>query len=360
MSSPSSAGASPTADTGGAVIATPPGAPDRSPGTSPAAAPGGQLSSSAPPSAAAVAPAVPSAPPATQPASSGSGVPPAPPATQPGSSGSGVPSAPSPSPSPAAAPAGPTLVEVVDLPSNPARRRAQTWEAPAPPWTLEGYQWPLPKGIITDPFGPSPWGSRLVNGQLFHDGIDVATVCGDRIVAAHDGVVLAAGRKFDSLIGWVGDLGPYTARLDEKKLWWSLPITVVIDDGNGYRSIYAHFSQVVVKPGQRVKAGQPLGYEGATGRATGCHLHYGLFAPHETATFAIEPSVVERMLVPPFQIARIDPLLVLPKRPGDASPGSTRAPAPVPAPGSTLMPRSTPAPGSTPVPAPGLPYGLGE
>jgi len=180
--------------------------------------------------------------------------------------------------------------------------------------------WPLPKGLITDPFGPSPWGSRLVNGQLFHDGLDIATVCGDRIVAAHAGIVLAAGRRFDEKIGWVGDLRPYFARLDAMKLWWSLPISVVIDDGNGYRSIYAHFRQVTVKPGQRVKAGQLIGYEGATGRATGCHLHYGLFAPHETATFAIEPAVVKRMLVPPFQIARIDPLRVLPRRGGDGQP----------------------------------------
>ena len=217
---------------------------------------------------------------------------------------------------------------VVDLPANVARRRSQTWEAPPPPWTLDGYVWPLPGGRITDTFGPSPWGSRVVDGQLFHDGIDIASYCGDRVVAAHAGVVLAAGRAFDTMIGWIGDLRPYLARLDEKKLRSTLPITVVIDDGNGYRSIYAHFYQVAVKPGKRVRAGQFLGYEGATGRATGCHLHYGLFAPHETATFAIEPSVVERMLVPRLQIARIDPLLVLPRRAADvgsppaADPGS--------------------------------------
>ena len=51
-------------------------------------------------------------------------------------------------------------------------------------------------------------------GEHFHDGIDLATFCGDRIVAAHDGVVLAAGRHFDEEIGWIGDLGPYLRRLD--------------------------------------------------------------------------------------------------------------------------------------------------
>ena len=193
---------------------------------------------------------------------------------------------------------------------------------PAPPETLVGYRSPLPHGRLTLPFGPSPWGSRLVEGKAFHDGVDIATFCGDHIKAAHDGTVLAASRRFDTEIGWVGNLKPYFARLDRKHLWGTLPITVVIDDGNGYRSIYAHFSKVVVKKGQTVKAGQLLGYEGMTGRASGCHLHYGLFSPLETATFAIEPDVVKRMKVPSAQIARIDPLLVIP------TPGAKPKPTP--------------------------------
>jgi len=198
----------------------------------------------------------------------------------------------------------PTPVEVAGPPVAPM---------PAPPETLAGYRSPLPHGRLTLPFGPSPWGSRLVEGNAFHDGVDLATFCGDRIKAAHDGKVLAAGRRFDTEIGWVGSLKPYFARLDKKHLWGTLPITVVIDDGNGYRSIYAHFGKVVVKKGQTVKAGQLLGFEGATGRASGCHLHYGLFSPLETGTFAIEPDVVKRMKVPGFQVARVDPLIVLPQ-----------------------------------------------
>ncbi len=192
------------------------------------------------------------------------------------------------------------------MPSTKSRLRRPT--------RLTGYVWPLPHGRITLPFGPTPWGSWLVDGELFHDGIDLATFCGDRVVAAHDGVVLAAGRHFDEYLGWIGDLGPYTARLDAKHLWFELPIVVVIDDGNGYRSVYAHFYQVVVKAGQRVHAGQFLGYEGATGHASGCHLHYGLFNPNETATYATEPRVMKQLLVPGAETARIDPLRVLPPR----------------------------------------------
>jgi murein DD-endopeptidase MepM/ murein hydrolase activator NlpD len=184
-----------------------------------------------------------------------------------------------------------------------------------PPETLTGYRWPLPRGRLTLPFGPSAWGSRVVDGEPFHDGIDLATFCGDRIVAAHSGTVLAAGRRYDRYMGWVGDLGPYLDRLERKGLWSTLPIVVVVDDGNGYRSVYAHFGKVVVRKGATVKAGQLLGYEGRTGRASGCHLHYGLFSPAEVATFGIDLAVVKRMKVPDRQTARIDPLPVLGERP---------------------------------------------
>ena len=197
--------------------------------------------------------------------------------------------------------------------------------APAPA-TLTGYRWPLPRGRVTLPFGPSPWGSRIVDGEPFHDGVDLATFCGDRVVAAHGGTVLAAGRRYDQFMGWVGDIGPYVDRLEKKQLWSTLPIVVVIDDGNGYRSVYAHFGKVVVKAGASVKAGQLLGYEGMTGRASGCHLHYGLFSPMEAATFGIEPTVAKRMRLPDRQIARIDPMPVLGERP--KPPKATPAPKP--------------------------------
>jgi murein DD-endopeptidase MepM/ murein hydrolase activator NlpD len=129
-------------------------------------------------------------------------------------------------------------------------------------------------------------------------------------------------------MGWVGDLKPYLDRLEKKHLWSTLPIVVVIDDGNGYRSIYAHFGKVVVRKGAAIKAGQLLGYEGRTGRASGCHLHYGLFSPAEAATFGIDAEVVKRMKVPSRQIARIDPMPVLGERP--PSPSPLEGPTPTP------------------------------
>ena len=173
------------------------------------------------------------------------------------------------------------------------------------------------------------------------------------MVAAHDGVVLAASRKFDTQMGWIGDLKSYFHRLDLNKLWFTLPIVVVIDDGNGYRSIYAHFSKVVVKRGDTVKAGDFIGYEGMTGRASGCHVHYGLFSPLETATFGIDPVVVKKLRVPPIQIARIDPLLILPPRPQDqpsASPGGSASPGPSAS--ASASPSASPSRGPSMGPSP--------
>ncbi len=183
-----------------------------------------------------------------------------------------------------------------------------------PALALTGYVWPLENAFVTLPFGPTSWGEYIVDGALFHDGLDMATWCGDNVHAAHDGVVLAAGREYDDYMGWIGDLAPYRNLLDTRHWWGSLPIVVVIDDGDGYRSIYAHEYKVTVKPGQRVTAGQVIGYEGATGNATGCHVHFGLFSPSQAATFEMDPKIVAKLLVPAYEIARIDPLLVLPFR----------------------------------------------
>jgi murein DD-endopeptidase MepM/ murein hydrolase activator NlpD len=183
---------------------------------------------------------------------------------------------------------------------------------PPPIVTLTGYRWPIEKGRISLPFKAIPGGEFTNRGQRFHDGVDMASFCGAPVGAAHAGVVLAAGRHFDDEIGWIGSLTAYYHRLNSRHLWGQLPVVVVIDDGNGYRSMYAHFRDVTVRVGQRVRAGQLIGHEGATGHASGCHVHYGLFSPLETRTFGVRADIVQRMHLPRREIARIDPLAVLP------------------------------------------------
>jgi murein DD-endopeptidase MepM/ murein hydrolase activator NlpD len=212
---------------------------------------------------------------------------------------------------------------------------------PPRPAALTGYVWPLAHGRITLPFKAIPGGTRIKDGKLWHDGLDVATFCGDSVLATHDGVVLAAGRRFDDFIGWVGDLGPYYKLLDARKLWDDLPIVVVIDDENGYRSMYAHFSKVTVAAGDRVRAGQRIGFEGRTGHASGCHVHYGLFSPLEPKTFGVRADILKRLKLPVAEIARIDPIEVLPD--GPSALGLRRFPVPPASPAPP--PRAAASPG---------------
>jgi murein DD-endopeptidase MepM/ murein hydrolase activator NlpD len=183
---------------------------------------------------------------------------------------------------------------------------------PLPAPLLEGYAWPLRNARITNGFGAGRPSSFRLDGEPFHDGIDIASFCGARITAAHDGVVLGAGRRTQGLMGWIGDLTPFRAKLDAEDAWRTQAISVVIDDGNGYRSVYAHLGVATVEKGDIVMAGDLIGWEGASGNATGCHLHYAIFNPLETATLELDPKIAKKNKLPATQIARIDPLLVLP------------------------------------------------
>ncbi len=200
----------------------------------------------------------------------------------------------------------------------PTGRWTQQTLGPTPPQDLTGYRWPVSNARITNTFGVGRPGNEVVDGESMHDGIDVSSFCGAHVVAAHDGVVLAAGRHYEGYAGWVGDLEPYRDRLDRRNAWGGLAIGVVIDDGNGYRSIYLHLNLATVDKGDIVRAGDMLGYQGSTGAATGCHLHYAIFSPLERATIAFDPKLAKQLRLPALKIARIDPLLVLPP-PEDAA-----------------------------------------
>lgn len=86
----------------------------------------------------------------------------------------------------------------------------------------------------------------------YHPGIDIANSRAPAIAAADGGTVVVAG--------WPDSYG-YGNR-------------VMIDHGNGYRTLYAHLSNIYVSVGQVVSRGQVIGQMGSTGRSTGIHLHF--------------------------------------------------------------------------------------
>ncbi|TAM88150.1 M23 family metallopeptidase [bacterium] len=98
----------------------------------------------------------------------------------------------------------------------------------------------------------SGFGYRTYPDREFHDGLDIAANYGTPVEAAADGYVASAG--------WDGGYG----------------IKVDVDHGNGYHTWYAHLEKTLVRAGQMVKRGEVVGLVGATGFATGPHLHYQL------------------------------------------------------------------------------------
>jgi murein DD-endopeptidase MepM/ murein hydrolase activator NlpD len=184
------------------------------------------------------------------------------------------------------------------------------------PEQLTGYEWPLRNARVSSFFEDRTDGFLVVDGQRIHEGLDLATFCGDQIHAAHAGTVIAVGRRFDPVMGFDGSLNAFYERIKRKHSMYQLPIVVVVDDGNGYRSAYVHLGLASVKVGKVVKAGDLLGYEGRTGRATGCHLHYELFRM-DGPWMAVAPDLVKRDHYPTAERERIDPFRVLTmKQPG--------------------------------------------
>lgn len=106
-------------------------------------------------------------------------------------------------------------------------------------------------GPISGVFGSQ----RVLNGEARapHSGTDIAAPIGAPVHAVADGVVTLA----------------------HPDLFFT-GMTVMIDHGLGLQSVYAHMSRLDVAEGERISRGQTIGAVGASGRATGPHLHWGL------------------------------------------------------------------------------------
>ena len=112
---------------------------------------------------------------------------------------------------------------------------------------LTGFCMPTEHTKINDVFGYRP---RRRRG---HFGLDIKVYIGDTIRSAFDGRVRIVKDQ-----GRGRGYGKY----------------VVIRHDNGLETIYGHLSKQLVKPDQLVKAGEPIGLGGNTGRSTGSHLHF--------------------------------------------------------------------------------------
>ena len=67
-------------------------------------------------------------------------------------------------------------------------------------------------------------------------------------------------------------------------------LTVLLDHGNGWQTLYAHLLRTQISPGQFVTTGEPIGNVGASGNASTSHLHFELRRVRDGQTMAIDPA----------------------------------------------------------------------
>ena len=123
------------------------------------------------------------------------------------------------------------------------------------PSTLRPRELPPLKGMITSGFGPRrmpTWLSRRGMVVRDHTGIDLRAHQNWPVVAFRSGTVILAGNEG----------------------MWGIVVDIRQDDGMTAR--YAHLGKTLVRKGQEVTQGTPVGLVGCTGRTTGAHLHFGL------------------------------------------------------------------------------------
>lgn len=144
----------------------------------------------------------------------------------------------------------------VDLSPEDAARSARESARVAELWDLETerrFTLPLSPPLADLPEGGRFGARRVFNGEPRspHTGADYAAPKGTKVLAVAPGrVVLAADHFFSGK-------------------------SVFLDHGDGLITMYFHLSEIAVAEGGTVEAGESLGTVGATGRATGPHLHFG-------------------------------------------------------------------------------------
>lgn len=123
------------------------------------------------------------------------------------------------------------------------------------------------RGRLTSRYGyrRDPFTSK----RAFHRGIDIANRIGARVYAAQEGRVIYAGQR----------RGYGNA--------------VILEHKFGYKTMYGHLNEIVVKRGQMVKSGQTIGTLGNSGRSTGPHVHFEIWLKNRT----IDPLTQTNMSV---------------------------------------------------------------
>ncbi|WP_255110591.1 M23 family metallopeptidase [Synechococcus sp. RedBA-s] len=141
-----------------------------------------------------------------------------------------------------------------------------------PPWPGEAAARPpepLHYPLARPASEQDPWGWRYASARgawRMHTGVDLIAPEGTAVLAVNGGRV----QRVDVISGY--------------------GLTVLIDHGAGWSSLYAHLLEASVSPGESLRAGQPLGLVGQSGNASGPHLHLELRQRQPQGLVAVDPT----------------------------------------------------------------------
>ncbi|MBP7804813.1 MAG: peptidoglycan DD-metalloendopeptidase family protein [Candidatus Pacebacteria bacterium] len=162
----------------------------------------------------------------------------------------------------------------------------------------EALKWPIDKVTVTQPFGKTVAAKRLYTSGS-HNGIDFGASTGTPVRAMASGTVVGVGNSDTSCPG--ASYGKW----------------VFIKYDNGLASVYGHLSLIKTKTGASVGTGDIVAYVGASGYATGPHLHVSVFANDGVAinSFPSKSCSGKNITIPTAAAnAYLDPMLYLPKK----------------------------------------------
>jgi len=143
-----------------------------------------------------------------------------------------------------------TLLRQAQLQDSTFNRVADHAQRQNERWQQRPSIWPT-SGSVSSGFG---YRIHPIFGEsMFHNGIDICGSMGTPIHAVADGIVIKAE--------YCDDYGK---------------MVVVRHPASGFSTLFGHMSRIAVSAGEKVKRGELIGYMGATGRATGTHLHFSI------------------------------------------------------------------------------------
>ena len=139
------------------------------------------------------------------------------------------------------------------------------------------YLWPLPEGksgFITSLYG---YKEDAAGGTLFHRGVDIAEEPGTEILAVYDGVI-----EYE---GYVSVFDVETQNNDDETVSGANGYVVILGLDDGNKAVYGTLEEdFPLKQGDRVTAGQVIGYLGNSGASTGPHLHFEMQIPEASGS----------------------------------------------------------------------------